>query len=148
MLDKLFGANYDKLINKNTHDLARWSSLPLSLLGRIESIRMNVLPKLLYPFQMLPIPIPKAIFCMLDRLISRFIWQGRRPIIRLKTLQLLKSDGGLALPNLKLYFWASQLKPMVAWITNDTSIRWLDIEKTQCEHNLGQIPFYNISQTT
>ena len=144
-LDKLYNANYDKIINKIRQDLARWSSLPLSLLGRIESIRMNVLPRLLYPFQMLPIPIPKPIFCMLDRLISRFIWQGKRPRIRLKTLQLPKPDGGLSLPCLQLYYWAAQLKPMVAWIINDISTKWLNIEISQCEYALQQISFSNIS---
>lgn len=112
--EKLYSANYDKLIKDIKQDLTRWSSLPLSLLGRIESIRMNVLPHLLYPFQMLPIAVPRGIFDILDCLISRFIWQGRRPRIRLKTLQLPKSEGGLALPSLRLYFWASQLKPIVA----------------------------------
>ena len=85
-LDKLYETNYKKLIQTISEDLHRWSALPLSLLGRIESIRMNVLPRLLYPFQMLPVDIPKTTFDKLDRLISKFIWQGKRPRVRLKTL--------------------------------------------------------------
>lgn len=111
-LENLYDANYKSMIQNISKDLDRWSTLPLSLLGRIESVRMNVLPKLLYPFQMLPIDIPKSAFDKLDRLISKFIWQGRRPRIRLKTLQLSKSHVGLKLPNLRYYFWAAQLKPI------------------------------------
>ena len=39
----------------------------------------------------------------LDRLLSAYIWNGKRPRIKLSTLQRLKSEGGLAYPNFKLY---------------------------------------------
>ena len=140
--DQLFEANYPRLINKIKADIDRWSVLPLSLIGRIESVRMNILPRLLYPFQMLPVSIPTATFNSLDKLISRFIWQGRRPRIRFKTLQLTKTEGGLALPNLKYYFWAAQLRPLISWIENDESTRWLKIEKTLCtQAQLAALPF-------
>lgn len=44
---QLFKANYGKLLDEIKKDLARWEILPLSLIGRIETIRMNVLPRLL-----------------------------------------------------------------------------------------------------
>ena len=97
-LQQLYSFNYDKIIKSIKSDLERWISLPISLIGRIESVRMNVLPKMLYLFQMLPIKIPKNTFNLLNRLIARFICQGKRPRIRLKTLQLSKSSGGLGLP--------------------------------------------------
>lgn len=94
-LEKLYDVNYKSLIQNISRDLDRWTILPLSLSGRIESVRMNVLPKLLYLFQMLPIDIPKSSFDKLDKLISIFIWQRKRPRIRLKILQLSKARGGL-----------------------------------------------------
>lgn len=78
--------NYTKIIQCIKKDLEHWSILPLSLLGRIESVRMNVLPRLLYLFQMLPVDIPKLVLDNLDKLLSKFIWQNKRPRIRLKTL--------------------------------------------------------------
>ena len=141
-VDQLFEANYPRLINKIRADIDRWTVLPLSLIGRIESVRMNILPRLLYPFQMLPVSVPTATFNSLNKLISRFIWQGRRPRIRFKTLQLAKTEGGLALPNLKYYFWAAQLRPLTSWIENDESTRWLKIEKTLCtQAQLAALPF-------
>lgn len=50
--EKLYNFNYKSLIHNISKDLDRWSVLPLSLVGRIESVRMNVLPKLVYLFQM------------------------------------------------------------------------------------------------
>ncbi len=61
-LQKLYDVNYKKIIRNISSDIDRWIAFPLSLLGHIESIRMNVLPWLLYPFQMLPIGIPKSTF--------------------------------------------------------------------------------------
>lgn len=43
-IQNLYDANYTKIIQCIKGDLDRWSVLPLSLLGRIESVRMNVLP--------------------------------------------------------------------------------------------------------
>ena len=62
---------------------------------------------------MLPIDIPKTTFDKLDKLISIFIWQRKRPRIRLKVLELSKANGGLKRPNLRYYFWAAQL---IIWI--------------------------------
>ena len=140
-LDKLYETNYKQLIQTIGEDLNRWSVLPLSLLGRIESIRMNVLPRLLYPFQMLPVDIPKDIFDKLDKLISKFIWQGRRPRVRLKTLQLSKEGGGLKLPNLRYYFWAAQLKPLTTWLQEVGATRWLNLEQSLCSQPLQVVPF-------
>lgn len=47
---------------------------PLILFGRVETIRMNLLPWLLLLFQSLPVGIPTSIFNMLNKLISTFIW--------------------------------------------------------------------------
>lgn len=122
-----------KIIKNISNDMDRWTALPLSLLGRVESIRMNVLPRLLYLFHMLPLEIPKCTFEKLDRLFSRFIWQGKCPWVRLWTLQLFKKAGGLELPNLRYYFWAEQLKPLTAWLRDLTDTRWLNIEKILCQ---------------
>ena len=107
----------------------------------VETIRINVLPRLLYLFQMLPIEVPKSTFDTLDKLISQFIWQRKRPRIRLKTQQLSKPDGGLKLPNLRHYYWAAQMKPLVAWVQNCTYTRWLNIEQSMCPKPLHILPF-------
>ena len=86
---RLFEANYNKLINQIRSDLVRWEVLPLSLFGRVETVRMNLLPRFLFLFQSLPIRVPISTFNMLNKLISQFIWQHKR-LKKLKTLHLNK----------------------------------------------------------
>ncbi len=102
-LEKLCNANYNKLIDKISADLNRWVVLPLTLSGTIGSIRMNVLSRLLFLVQTLPLTPPKNMFTILDCLISRFIWQGRCSHVRYKVLQLSKQQGGWGLPHLRHY---------------------------------------------
>ncbi len=59
----LFHHNFSPLIRRLTKDFHHWSLLPLSLVGRINCVKMNWLPKFLYLFQRIPIFIPKSFFC-------------------------------------------------------------------------------------
>lgn len=55
----LFALNYQPLLDKTISDLANWTALPLSLIGRVNTIKMVVLSKCLYLFQCFPIKPPK-----------------------------------------------------------------------------------------
>lgn len=83
-LEQLYDVNYPKIIKSISEDLEHWTTLPLTMLGRIESVHMNVLPRLLYLFQMLPVEVPKLTVDRLNKLISKFIWQGKRTRVRFK----------------------------------------------------------------
>ena len=72
-ISQLFNENYGRLIIQIKSDLTQWEILPLSLIGRIKTARMNILPGLSYLFQSLPVWIPASNFKMLDKMISTFI---------------------------------------------------------------------------
>lgn len=129
----LYEANYSIINNRLQKDMSTWSNLVLDFGSRIEVIKMNVLPRLLYLFLSLPVRIPESQFKAWDKLISRFIWAGGRPRVKFKTLQLEKEFGGLALPNLKEYYFAAQLRYIVYWCSPNYEARWKHIEL-----NLGQ----------
>ncbi|PIO40408.1 hypothetical protein AB205_0134110 [Aquarana catesbeiana] len=57
--ETLYTHNYPPLFKKLEADLVQWSKHELSWLGRINSIKMTLLPRLLYFFRSLPIPIKK-----------------------------------------------------------------------------------------
>lgn len=58
-------------------------------------IKINMLPRLL------PVKICDEKFKEWNKRVSRFIWNGKKPRIRYRTLQLPKDRGGLALPYFK-----------------------------------------------
>ena len=49
-------------LEKAKQDLNRWSVLPISLAGRINSVKMTILPRFLFLFQTVPVFIPKVFF--------------------------------------------------------------------------------------
>ena len=109
-------------------DIERWSTFPMDLTDRINAVKMNIQPRFLYLFQSLPVEVPQAQFTKWVKLISRFVWEGRRPTVRFTTLQLPKNKGDMTLPNLREYFYAAQIHPPLCCGNNASITRWKDIE--------------------
>lgn len=67
--------NYGPLLTKIKADIARWNTISfLTLCQRIDSVKMNVLPRYPFLFQALPVEISQKEFSEIDKTISRFIW--------------------------------------------------------------------------
>lgn len=52
-----------------------------------------------------------------------------RPRLKLTTLQWDKTQGGLALPKFKIYFWSFVLRPLSIWCNPNSSVSWRPIEE-------------------
>lgn len=76
-ISHLFEANDVKLIKEMRKDLDRWEILPRTLTGTIETVRMNILPRLLFVFRSLLIMIPSSTFKILYKNILKFLWQNK-----------------------------------------------------------------------
>ncbi len=97
-------------------DFQRWGNLPLSLIGWINTVKMNNLPRFLYLFQSIPLFLPKSFFRSINQAVTSFIWQGGVPRIRRSLLQRRKFSGGLALPNLLYYYWVANIHKLLFWL--------------------------------
>lgn len=75
----LYKANFVPLLTRTQEDFDRWSVLNLSLAARINSVKMNTLPKFLYLFQCVPIFLPQVFFSKIDTIILEFIWNKKPP---------------------------------------------------------------------
>lgn len=85
-------------------------------MGRISTVKMNVLPRILYLFQTLPIIQKKSYFVQWKKELTDFIWARKMPRIKFKILSDAKERGGLNLPDLELYHDASALTWIQEWI--------------------------------
>lgn len=94
--------------------MERWHTLPLSLDGLINLLKMNIVPKIIYFFQNFPIFISKKKFNSLDQMFSNFNWDGKQPWISKAFLQRPKTSGGMSLPNVHYYYWACNIQKVIA----------------------------------
>ena len=140
--DQLYKANFAPLFCKIKQDLERWMSLPVSWLGRIALVKMNVLPRLLNPVQMIPVLFSKRVLKDINGWLSSFIWNKRRPRLKMAVLHLPSSMGGLDLPNIKIYQLCAHLRFVNDWVKGKTSI-WMDIETALSQCRLSNLLFFN-----
>uniref|UniRef100_A0A3B1J7U7 Reverse transcriptase domain-containing protein n=1 Tax=Astyanax mexicanus TaxID=7994 RepID=A0A3B1J7U7_ASTMX len=107
--------NYENALDKLKKEIARWKLLPLSMIGKINAIKMIILPRYLYLFQNLPFFLPNSFFQLIDTCILSFIWAQKTPRISKTHLQKSTTDGGLNLPNFKHYYWAANARAISFW---------------------------------
>lgn len=112
----LWSENYGKATAWLEDKIKKWKTLPLSLAGRIAITKMTVLPKFLYLFVNLPIPLTRAFLTRLRSLLIELVWAGKQPRIAWEVLTLPCEQGGMAAPDLPLYAYCAQAQFLQFWL--------------------------------
>lgn len=137
---KLLSSNWESKLQQLKQNIQFLNTLPISMVGRINTIKMVVLSRFLYIFQNIPVFIPLYYFNKSDSIISSFIWNNKLARISKKHLFKRKAEGGFGLPHFKLYYWAANVNVLLYWhnslplahYNQEGVSTWLLIEISSC----------------
>lgn len=145
---RLYDINYKVMIDKLKSDVETWRVLPLTMIGRVNAIKMVTLPRFLYLFQNVPIFLTQSFFKTLDSVIMPFIWGYKAHRISKAHICKTKDIGGLGLPCFQHYYWAANLRALMYWrnaypevLTTTTTPAWLVIERDIQDSSLPALLF-------
>lgn len=144
---QIYKNNFTPLFDKIKQDLDLWNSFSVSWMGQISLFKMNILLRLFYPIQVIPVVFTKRVLQDLNGWLSSFIWNKSQPMLKMSVLQLPGLKGGLDLPNIRIYQLCAHLRFMSDWIAKEVSSVWLDIETNLSGYPLQDLLFFKSFKT-
>ena len=75
----LYSENYTTVRKEIKKDTNKWKHILFSWFGRINIIKMSILPTAIYRFNTIPVKIPMAYFRDIEQTFQKCIWNHKPP---------------------------------------------------------------------
>ena len=81
-------------------DLKKWRGHTLTWFGRVNALKINIIPRLIYVLHAIPITLPQNFFKQIRSALTTFVWGDKHPRLAYEMLRRSKGEGGVGLPGI------------------------------------------------
>ena len=119
----------------------------MSWVGRINIVKITILPKAIYRLNEICIKLPMAYFTELEQKVSSSVWKHKRTQVAKAILRKKNGAGGINSPDCRLYYKAKGIKTILYWHKGRNTNQWKSIESPETNpHSFGWLFLDNIGK--